>query len=61
MGGGSMALYEFECKACGKRFELSVPMHDHDRLRDKPPACPQCGKTETHQTVSVFSCKTPAA
>jgi putative FmdB family regulatory protein len=56
-----MAVYEFECQACGKRFELSVPMHEHDRLRDKPPACPQCGKTETHQTVSVFSCKTPAA
>jgi len=56
---GSMALYEYECPACGKRFEVTVPMHEHDRLQSEPPPCPDCGKPETHQLVSLFSCKPP--
>ncbi len=52
-----MAIYEFECQACGKRFEISVPMHEHDRIRAQPPRCPECGKTETRQLVSLFGCK----
>jgi len=55
-----MAFYEFECQDCGERFELSVPMSDHDKLRKEPPACPKCGKTRTQQLVSIFSCKTPS-
>lgn len=56
-----MAVYEFECQGCGERFEITRPMGEHDQLKDHPPACPQCGRTETRQLVSLFGCKTPGA
>ncbi len=55
-----MAVYEFECQACGKRFDVSMAMSEHDRLKEQPPACPDCGKRETRQLVSSFSCKAPS-
>jgi putative FmdB family regulatory protein len=55
-----MAVYEFECRDCGERFEVKTPMAEHDHLRQQPPPCPKCGRTETRQMVSVFACKTPA-
>jgi putative FmdB family regulatory protein len=55
-----MAVYEFECQACGKRFEVSVPISQHDKLKEDPPACPDCQKKDTRQLVSNFSCKTPS-
>jgi putative FmdB family regulatory protein len=55
-----MAAYEFECKDCGARFQVSVPMREHDHLKAEPPACPKCGKRDTRQLVSDFTCKTPS-
>jgi putative FmdB family regulatory protein len=55
-----MAVYEFECRDCGERFQVSVPMAEHQHLKDKPPACPKCGKHQTAQRVSAFTCKTPS-
>lgn len=55
-----MAVYEFECRACGERFEVTVPISQHDRLKTDPPGCPKCSATETQQVVSMFSCKTPS-
>ena len=54
-----MAVYEFECKACGKHFEVSVPITEHDRLKKRPPECPKCGKFRV-QLVSTFSTKVPS-
>jgi putative FmdB family regulatory protein len=54
-----MAMYEYECQACGKQFEVRASMSEHDTWRDRPPACPECGTTETRQLVSNFSCKPP--
>jgi putative FmdB family regulatory protein len=55
-----MAVYEFECQSCGKRFEISVAITEHDRLKNRPPACPNCGKRKTQQLASTFSCKAPS-
>ena len=55
-----MAVYEFECQSCGKRFEISVAITEHDRLKNRPPACPKCGKRKTRQLASTFSCKAPS-
>lgn len=55
-----MAIYEFECGKCGKRFDVTMAMSEHDRLREQPPACPECGARETRQLVSTFSCKAPS-
>lgn len=56
-----MAVYEFECRSCGERFEVNVPMTEHDKLKASPPACPKCGKKRTQQLVSMFSCKAPTS
>jgi putative FmdB family regulatory protein len=56
-----MAVYEFECAACGEQFEVQRSMSEHDRLKEQSPACPKCGKADTRQLVSVFNCKTPSA
>ena len=55
-----MAIYEFECQACGKHFEVRMPISEHDKTRQSPPACPECGKSSTRQVVAEFACKTPA-
>ncbi len=55
-----MAIYDYECVACGNRFELNVPMSEHDRLKNDPPPCPKCGKKESRQLASLISCKIPS-
>jgi len=55
-----ISVYEFECKACGKHFEVSVPISEHDRLKKEPPKCPECGKLRVQQLVSNFSTKAPS-
>lgn len=55
-----MAVYDFQCQACGERFQITAAMSEHDGLRDNPPACPKCAKRETRQLVSMFTCKTPS-
>lgn len=55
-----MAQYEYECQACGERFQVTAPMHEHDRLKEQPPTCPQCGQQQARQLVSHFECKTPS-
>jgi putative FmdB family regulatory protein len=52
-----MPTYEFECQDCQKRFEVTTSVHEHDRLKEEPPTCPQCGRSRTRQLASLFSCK----
>jgi len=55
-----MATYEYECRACGKSFDVMMSMSEHDRLKEQPPVCPECGAQDTRQLVSTFSCKAPS-
>ncbi len=55
-----MAVYEFECRTCGERFQVTVPMAEHQHLKEQPPACPKCGKRQTAQRITTFACKTPS-
>jgi putative FmdB family regulatory protein len=52
-----MASYEFECQACHERFQVHVPMSEHDGLKAHPPICPKCASHDTRQLVSLFSSK----
>jgi putative FmdB family regulatory protein len=52
-----MASYEFECHACSERFQVTVPMSEHDGLKAQPPICPKCASHDTRQLVSMFSSK----
>ncbi len=60
-GGSLMPTYEFECRDCQKRFDVIAPITEHAKLKDQPPACPQCGKVDTRQLASLFNCKTARA
>ena len=56
-----MAIYEFECKRCGERFEITRPIHEHDELMQHTPACPKCGKGETREVAPLIGYKTPSS
>jgi putative FmdB family regulatory protein len=56
-----MAIYEFECRACGERFEVTRAMSQHDELKQRPPACPKCGNAETHEVAPLVGYKTPSS
>ena len=45
-----MPLYEYECKACGHRFE-----HFARSLSEKTPKCPGCGAADPKKLLSAFS------
>ena len=48
-----MAVYEYLCTKCQKRFELMRPMSEADR----PARCPECG-SEVQKLISGFSSET---
>jgi len=48
-----MPLFEYECPACGKRFELLV-------RADTRPACPGCGSKKLEKLLSAHAAP-PAA
>jgi putative FmdB family regulatory protein len=52
-----MASYEFECRGCSERFQVTVPMSEHDSLKAHPPVCPKCASHDTRPLVSQFSSK----
>ena len=51
---GSVPIYEFDCPACGKRFDELVSTSD-----ERVP-CPHCGSQEVVKRFSTFSPGTAA-
>jgi putative FmdB family regulatory protein len=45
-----MPIYEFQCSACGKKFEELF----RSTVSVKPPACPKCHSRKTERQFSVF-------
>jgi putative FmdB family regulatory protein len=56
-----MAIYEFECSACGERFEVTRPMSQHDELKEQAPACPKCGQPAPRELAPLVGYKTPSS
>jgi len=48
-----MPLFDFDCRACGHRFEALV------RRQDPPPVCPSCGSADLERLPSQFATSTP--
>ena len=56
-----MAMYDFECTACGERFEVSKAMSQHDELKQHAPRCPKCGESKTRELAPLVGYKTPSS
>ena len=50
-----MPIYEYECNACGKEFELLV------RNSSPAPECPGCKGTQLRKKLSAFAAITGSA
>jgi putative FmdB family regulatory protein len=46
-----MPIYEYECLACGEKFELRRSMNESD----SEIKCPKCGVANPHRVFSMFS------
>ena len=46
-----MPIYEYECSACGARFELRQGINDNDSEKK----CPECETPGPRRVLSVFS------
>jgi putative FmdB family regulatory protein len=44
-----MPIYEYDCKACGERFDRLV------RRQDERIACPKCGSEQVTKRFSTFA------
>ena len=56
-----MAIYEFECWACGERFEVTRPMSEHDLLKRESPPCPKCGASGARSLAPLINTKPPSS
>src|ERR1700680_1114723 len=56
-----VAIYEFECSACGERFEVTRPMSEHDLLKQVPPLCPKCGAIGARERAPLINTKPPSS
>jgi putative FmdB family regulatory protein len=50
-----MPVYEYTCKNCGKRFEITA----HWDERDEKAVCPKCKSKDVEQRFSSFACEPP--
>lgn len=50
-----MPLYEFQCKKCGKNFEIRCSLNEYEKLK---PSCPKCNCKEVQRVISSFYAKT---
>lgn len=46
-----MPTYDYECKDCGKKFEVHATIAEHDKQK---PKCPKCGGKKVAQLIEPF-------
>jgi len=51
-----MPIFEYVCKACGKKFEELK-----SRGSESKEKCPGCGSAKTERSLSVFACSSGEA
>lgn len=50
-----MPTYEYRCQRCGKSFERSEHISEHEQAR---PECPKCHSREVEPVLADFYAKT---
>lgn len=53
-----MPTYEYKCQDCGRVFEKTLTIHEHERA--KKPHCPKCRSTKVQQLPAGFRAVTSA-
>ncbi len=50
-----MPVYDYQCGKCGRRFNVTMRISEHDRKKTR---CPKCGSGKVVQQISGFFAKT---
>ena len=50
-----MPTYEYRCKECEKRFEITCHLEDRKKLA----VCPKCKSKKVKPVISSFTCAAP--
>ena len=50
-----MPVYEYRCRGCGKRFEITAHLAERDKLA----ICPKCHSKKVEVVISSFTCAPP--
>jgi putative FmdB family regulatory protein len=50
-----MPVYEYRCKECGKKFEVTAHLDERDKLA----RCPKCESKQVEIVFSSFTCAPP--
>lgn len=53
-----MAIYEYRCDECHKRFNVVERISEHEKPGHDRPKCPGCGGRKTRRLFSPFYAKT---
>jgi len=48
-------IYSFRCQKCGKAFEISESLAEHEKHKE---VCPKCGSKQVQQQFSSVQVKT---
>jgi putative FmdB family regulatory protein len=54
-GGPDMPTYQYRCKKCGKSFERSEHIAEHEKSH---PLCPKCSSKQVEPVLADFYAKT---
>ena len=53
--GAVMPIYEYRCRKCGERFEVTAHLAERDKLA----VCPKCHGKKVELVISSFTCAAP--
>jgi putative FmdB family regulatory protein len=53
-----MPRYEFICRKCSKRFEVSSSIAEYARKSKSGVKCAKCGSTKVERQISAFQVQT---
>jgi putative FmdB family regulatory protein len=47
--------YAYQCRKCGKKFAVTMPISEHDRRKGR---CPKCDSGRVVQQIGTFFAQT---
>jgi putative FmdB family regulatory protein len=53
-----MPTYDFRCRSCGERIELTMHIEERDEIRARGMECPRCKSRDVVPEIAPFEVKT---